>query len=143
MGIEHMSCWEYRETWLEADGSVTATTSSMIQGITPLLAIAPASPGVLTLEVDWPASCSDCQLWATEIGKQLVPREGTRSEAEREGEPVTRERFELPVSAKPYWFVGTSASANDFTIRVELRDAEGQPGRVTRHGEGWQHACEG
>lgn len=143
VGIVHMDCWDYRETWLEADDEVTTSTSSMIQGITPMLAIAPASEGVLTLEVDWPASCSDCRLWATEQARGMAEHEGVRSETERDGQPVVRERFELPVRRDEYRFMGMSATATDFTIRVELRDREGQPGRVTRHGVGWQRMCEG
>ncbi|HLT40589.1 MAG TPA: hypothetical protein VK034_30135, partial [Enhygromyxa sp.] len=43
------SCWDYRETWLEADGAASATTSSTIRGITPHVAIAPAAAGTLVL----------------------------------------------------------------------------------------------
>jgi hypothetical protein len=145
-GIMHMSCWDYRETWLEADGGATTTTSSMQQGITPLLGIAPASAGVLTLELDWPASCADCRLLISEHNSgmaQLITPTAVRTEATRKGAPVVRERLELPITPGPYWMLGMASTDTDFTIRAELRDSEGKPGRVTRHGVGWQHMCEG
>jgi hypothetical protein len=141
-----MSCWDFRETWLEADGAATATASSVHNGVTPHVAIAPASPGVLTLELDWPASCVDCRLLISEhnsgMANRITPK-STRSEAQRNGEPIQRERLEFPVTPGPYHFVAMASSDTDYTIRAELRDAEGQPGRVTRHGVDWQHMCEG
>jgi len=145
-GIEHMSCWDYRETWLEADGAATATASSVINGVTPLLAISPASAGVLTLELDWPASCTDCRLLISEHNSgmsNLITPTATRSEATRNGRAVQRERLEFPVTPGPYWFVGMAGSDTDYTVRADLRDREGQPGRATRHGVGWQRMCEG
>jgi len=141
-----MSCWDYRETWLEADGAASATTSRVQQGITPLLGIAPASAGTLVLEIDWLASCADCRLLISEHNSgmaQLITPKATRTEATRNGKQVVRERLELPVTPGPYWMLGMASTDTDYAIRAELRDAEGKPGRVTRHGVGWQHMCEG
>lgn len=152
----HESCWDYRETWLEAEGSESATTSSTIQGITPHIAISPAAAGVLVLEIDWPADCSDCRLSISEHNSgmsQLVVPKSTRTQAQRNGVPVVRERLELPVTPGPYHMIGMAgAEANclgggcppsNYIIRADLRDAAGELGRVTRHGVGWQRMCEG
>lgn len=56
---------------------------------------------------------------------------------------VRQDTIELPVTPGPYPMVGTSASPVDFFIRAELVDASGNPGRVTRHGDGWTRMCEG
>ncbi len=150
-----MSCWDYHETWLEADGAATATASSTITGVTPHVAIAPASSGTLVLEVDWPASCADCRLLISEHNSgmaQLITPASTRTDAERNGKPIQRERLEFPVTPGPYHLVGMAgtdtnsapgADEVDFTIRADLRDANGGRGRVTRHGVGWQRMCEG
>lgn len=145
-GIKHMSCWDYRETWLEADGGASARASSVINGVTPHVAIAPATAGVLTLEVDWPASCADCELWISEHNSgmaQLLTPTSTRTEVQRNGQAIVRERLEFPVTPGPYHMIGMAGSDTDFTIRADLRDREGKSGRVTRHGVGWQHMCEG
>lgn len=144
--IKHMSCWDYRETWLEGDGGATATASSMIQGITPHVAIAPAAAGVLVLEVNWPADCADCRLLISEHNSgmaQLIVAKSTRTQAKRNGMPIVRERLELPVKPGPYHMVGMAGVDTDYTIRADLRDAAGERGRVTRHGVGWQRMCEG
>jgi hypothetical protein len=140
------SCWDYREDWLEADGSATATTSSTIQGITPHVAIAPASAGTLVLAIDWPADCADCRLLISEHNSgmaNLITGNSTRSEDQRNGEPVQHESLEFPVKPGPYHMVGMASTDSNFTIRAKLRDADGKPGRVTRHGIGWQRMCEG
>jgi hypothetical protein len=142
--IKYMSCWDYRETWLEADGSATATASSMLQGITPYVAIAPAAAGVLVLEVNWPADCVNCRLWIFEhTMSQLIVAKSTRTNAKRNGMPIVRERLELPVKPGPYRMVGMADADANYTIRADLRDAAGARGRVTRHGVGWQRMCEG
>jgi hypothetical protein len=140
------SCWDYRETWLEADGAATATTVRAIQGITPHVAIAPADAGTLVLEIDWPAGCADCRLSISEHNSgmsRLIAAKSTRTQAERNGVAVVRERLELPVTPGPYHMVGMAGTDADYLIRADLRDAAGERGRVTRHGVGWQRMCEG
>ncbi|MFO7567563.1 MAG: hypothetical protein R6X02_33270 [Enhygromyxa sp.] len=140
------SCWDYRETWLEADGAASATTTSTIRGLTPHLAIAPAAAGTLVLEVDWPAGCGDCRLAISEHNAgmaRLITPESTQSDAKRNGQPIRRERLELPVTPGPYHMIATASDDVDYLIRADLRDAEGERGRVTRHGVGWQRMCEG
>jgi hypothetical protein len=142
----HESCWDYRETWLEGDGAATATTSSTIQGITPHLAIAPATAGTLVLEIDWPADCVDCKLLISEHNSgmsKLIVVNSVRSMDERNGVPVVREWLNLPVTPGPYHMIGMAKVATNYTIRADLRDAAGERGRVTRHGVGWQRMCEG
>jgi hypothetical protein len=142
----HESCWDVRETWLEADGGATATASSKLQGITPHVAIAPAAAGTLVLEVDWPAGCADCRLLVSEHNSgmsRLITAKSTRTQAERNGEPMLRERLELPVTPGPYHMVGMAGTDTNYVIRADLRDAAGERGRVTRHGVGWQRMCEG
>jgi hypothetical protein len=144
--MNHMSCWDYRETWLEGDGGASASTSSMIQGITPHLAIAPAAAGVLVLEVDWPVDCADCRLLISEHNSgmaQLIAGTSTRTQAERNGAAVVRERIEVRVTPGPYHMLGMAEKAANYTIRADLRDNAGDQGRVTRHGVGWQRMCEG
>jgi hypothetical protein len=146
VNTDHESCWDYRETWLEANGGASATTSSTIQGITPHLAIAPAAAGTLVLEIDWPADCADCRLLISEHNSgmsQLIAAKSTRTQAERNGKPVVRERLELPVTPGPYHMVAMAGVDTHYTIRADLRDAAGELGRVTRHGVGWQRMCEG
>src|SRR5690606_41557879 len=46
---EKESCWDYRETHLEAGGTAQAQTTSAIRGVTPQLVIAPAHAGRLRL----------------------------------------------------------------------------------------------
>jgi hypothetical protein len=143
---KHESCWDYRETWLEAVGGASASTSSVIQGITPHLAIAPAAAGVLVLEIDWPADCADCRLLISEHNSgmaQLVTGTSTRTQAERNGRPIVRERIELPVTPGPYHMLGMAAADTGYTLRADLRDQAGARGRVSRHGVGWQRMCEG
>jgi hypothetical protein len=143
---DHESCWDYRETWLEADGAASATASSTIKGITPHVAIAPAAAGTLVLEVDWPADCADCRLSISEHNSgmaRLIVAKSTRAQAKRNGDAVVRERLELPVTPGPYHMVGMAGADADYLIRADLRDAAGERGRVTRHGVGWQRMCEG
>lgn len=140
------SCWDYRETWLEADGSASATTSRHLQGITPHIAIAPAHAGTLVLELDWPADCADCRLLISEHNSgmaQLLTPTATRTQAQRNGSPIVRERLEFPVTPGPYHLVALAEKDADYFIRASLVDSDGKPGRVTRHGVGWQHMCEG
>lgn len=140
------SCWDYRETWLEADGRASATTSRHLQGITPHLAIAPAHAGTLVLELDWPADCADCRLLISEHNSgmsQLITPVAARTQAERNGAPIVRERLEFPVTPGPYHLVALAEKDADYFVRASLVDSDGKPGRVTRHGVGWQHMCEG
>jgi hypothetical protein len=142
----HESCWDYRETWLEPDGTATSTTSSMIQGITPHVAIAPAAAGTLYLDVYWPDDCFDCRLLISEHNSgmaQLMTPESLRKQSQRNGVAVTWERLELPVTPGPYHMVGMAAKDVNYTIHAELRDVAGDFVPVTRHGVGWQRMCEG
>jgi hypothetical protein len=143
---DHESCWDYRETWLEADGAANATASSTLKGITPHLAIAPAAAGTLVLEVDWPMDCVDCRLLISEHNSgmsQLIVAKSIRTQAKRNGVEIVRERLELPVTPGPYHMVGMAGADVDVFLRADLRDAVGERGRVTRHGVGWQRMCEG
>jgi hypothetical protein len=145
-GIMHMSCWDYRITWLEADGSAAETAWSTLIGTTPHVAIAPAEAGTLVLEVDWPAKCEECRLLISEHNSgmaQLITPTSTRTEAERNGAPIVRERLEFAVTPGDYHMVGQASTDTDYTMRAELRDGDGKPGRVTRHGVVWQRECEG
>jgi hypothetical protein len=143
---DHESCWDYRETWLEANGATSGTTSKHLQGITPHIGIAPADNGLLVLEIDWPSECSNCRLLISEHNSgmsKLIEPKSTRTQAERNGAPVARERLEFPVKTGPYHTVALADADADFVIRADLRNAAGEPGRVTRHGVGWQRMCEG
>jgi hypothetical protein len=138
-GILHMSCWDYRQTWLEADGTASATASSTYAGVTPHVAIAPAAAGTLVLELDWPSPCTNCRLLISEHNSgmaMLITPTVTRTDAEHE-------RLEFPVTPGPYHMIGMADTDTDFTIRADLRDAHGERGRVTRHGVGWRRECEG
>jgi hypothetical protein len=140
------SCWDYRETWLEADGAATERTSKTLQGITPHVAIAPASAGTLELQIDWPADCADCRLLISEHNSgmsKLITANSTRNPDEQNGQAILREMLEFPVTPGPYHMVALASTDTNFTIRAKLRDADGKPGRVTRHGVGWQRICEG
>lgn len=146
VGTGMESCWDYRETWLEAHGSAFGTTSKNLQGITPHVAISPASPGVLVLEVDWPAGCADCNLMISEHNSgmaRLLSPKSSRTQAERNGQPVLRERLEFPVTPGPYHMVARAGVDGPYVIKADLRDANGERGRVSRHGVGWQRMCEG
>ena len=140
------SCWDYRETWLEADGAADGKTAKTLQGITPHVAIAPAANGVLVLEVDWPVDCADCQLMISEHNSgmsRLIESKPARTQAERNGQPVARDRWEFPVTPGPYHMVALAGADANYLIRADLRVDGGERGKVTRHGVGWQRMCEG
>lgn len=142
----HESCWDYQEIWLEGDGSASGKTAKNLQGITPHVAIAPAQAGALMLEIDWPAGCVNCRLMISEHNSgmsQLIEPRSVRTDAERNGQPIVRERLEFPVTPGPYHMVALADSDADYLIRAGLRDEAGGRGRVTRHGVGWQRMCEG
>lgn len=139
------SCWDFRETYLEANGTASAQTEPVVRSTTGHLVIVPATAGTLVLEIDWPTACTDCRIAISEHNSGMAhPKTptGTSSAAERNGEPVRRERVELPVTPGPYHMIGQATVAVPFTIRADLRDAGGAPGKVTRHGVGWQAMCE-
>lgn len=140
------SCWDYRESWLEPGGTTMAAASSVLTGVTPLVAIAPASSGMLTLTVDWPLSCADCELWISEHNSGMANRitaKASSAASDNHGEALRRELLEFPVTPGPYYFVGMASADVLFTIRADLRDETGERGRVTRHGLVWQRMCEG
>jgi hypothetical protein len=133
-------CWDFRETNLEADGSTDAETVTKIASKTPHVVISPAEAGTLALELDWPASCSDCKLQISEHNSgmaRLVTPKSSSTDAERNGEKVRHERLELPVTPGPYHMVGTSNTATRYLVTAKLT-----PAKVTRHGTDWQRLCE-
>lgn len=139
------TCWDFRETNLEADGITDAETVTKIQGTTPHVVISPAAAGTLVLEVDWPRSCSDCKLQISEHNSgmaRLVSPAETSTDIERHGAPIRLQRIELPVRPGPYHMVATSTAPVRYLVRATLKTASGKPGAVTRHGTGWQRICE-
>lgn len=139
------SCWDFRETNLEADGGTDAETVVKIKGTTPHVVISPAAAGTLVLEVDWPRSCGDCKLQISEHNSGMahpVSPAGTSSAVVRHGEPIRRQRIELAVTPGAYHMIATSAVAARYLLRAQLKAASSEPGTVTRHGVGWQRMCE-
>jgi hypothetical protein len=133
-------CWDFRETNLEADGSTDAETVTKIASKTPHVVIAPGYAGTLVLELDWPASCSDCKLQISEHNSgmaRLVTPKTSSTDADRNGEKVRHERLELPVTPGPYHMVATSKTPTRYVVSAKLT-----PAKVTRHGVDWQRLCE-
>jgi hypothetical protein len=139
------SCWDFRETNLEANGATDAETVAKITGTTPHLVISPAAAGTLALEIDWPPSCTDCKLQISEHNSGMarpVSPAGTSSDVERHGAPIRRQRIELAVKPGPYHMIATSAAPVRYVVRAQLKTESGEIGKVTRHGVGWQRMCE-
>lgn len=139
------SCWDFRETNLEADGITDAETVVKVKSTTPHVVISPAAAGTLVLELDWPASCADCRLQISEHNSGMahpVSPAGTSSDATRNGEPIRRQRIELRVTPGAYHMVATSAAPARYLVRAQLSTASGELGTVARHGVGWQRMCE-
>lgn len=138
-------CWDFRETNLEADGATDATTVAKVSGKTPHVVIAPAKPGTLVLEVDWPTTCSDCKLLVSEHNSgmaRLVSAKSTSSKAERNGAEIRRERLELKVTPGPYHMIATAKTDASYILHATLTTDDGTPATVTRHGTDWQRICE-
>ncbi|MBX7080375.1 MAG: hypothetical protein K1X88_14355 [Nannocystaceae bacterium] len=139
------TCWDFRETNLEADGVAQGHTATRMVGTTPQLVIAPAHAGTLVLELDWPQRCSDCTLRISEHNSgmsRLVTPTRSESAAQRNGETVRRERLELPVTPGPYHMIAMASTEVPFSVRATLTRAGGGTAAVTRHGVDWQRMCE-
>ncbi|MFO0633577.1 MAG: hypothetical protein U0168_12065 [Nannocystaceae bacterium] len=139
------SCWDFRETNLEAVGAAQAQTATRIAGTTPQLVIAPTQAGTLVLELDWPARCSDCSLRISEHNSgmaHLVTPARSESAVQRNGEAVRRERLELPVTPGPYHMIAVADAVVPYTVRATLTTATGTAATVARHGVDWQRMCE-
>ena len=142
------SCWDFRETYLEASGATSLQTVAGIQGITPHTVIVPATPGTLTITVDFPADCAGCALVVSEHNSGMARKVDTTASAT---EPINintrdmiRSTIEIPVTPGPYHMVPTSDEAGQSVlIKVKLLDSSGEAGHTTRHGIAWQRMCEG
>lgn len=140
-------CWDFRETHLEADGAEQGRTVQKIVGTTPQIVIAPAQAGRLTLTVQWPRACTDCKLLVSEHNSGMSRLVDTTPKSTRETtrgrDTMRQDTIELQVTPGPYHMIGTSSAPVDFFVHADLIDAEGKPGRVTRHGDAWTRMCEG
>jgi hypothetical protein len=74
----------------------------------------------------------------------LVTPKLVRSEdVDVNGKAMRRSHLELPVTPGPYHMIPRAGAAVPYLLKIELVDASGNPGAVTRHGIAWIRMCEG
>ncbi len=141
------SCWDYRETYLAAVDTVSETTVTAIQGITPRLVIVPRDAGKLKLVFEVPRDCTDCTLLISEhnsgMANLVKAKVVSQQDATTNGTNVKQTHLELPVTKGPYHIVGKSKSPAPYLLKVELLDSEGARGKVSRRGTSFVRMCEG
>ena len=134
---EFSSCWDFRITYLEAEGRVDARSVEHQRGVTPRLATGVTSIGSIVLEVDW-KGCLDCELRISEHNSGMARLvDGTRTRSE------TKETIEFPVTPGPYFFLARSPTGDHgYSLSLHMLDSSGAPGKANLHGVAWQRMCE-